>query len=65
MRLLIKNNFATQPDNGSIRLFAISIAFIAMASIAVTGRLASQLSSKMSFGLDDLPIVLSLVSSSI
>jgi hypothetical protein len=63
MDLLIRDNPGPPSDNGSARLFIISIVFAVLASVAVAGRLASRLSLKKSLGLDDLAIIVSLVSS--
>jgi len=61
---LIRNDFATQPDNGGTTVFVISIIFAILSSVVVAGRLASRLSLGNSFGLDDVAIVVSLVRSS-
>ncbi|KAH8769762.1 hypothetical protein BGZ57DRAFT_448473 [Hyaloscypha finlandica] len=58
--LLIRNDFATQPDNGGTTVFVISIIFAILSSVVVAGRLASRLSLGNSFGLDDVAIVVSL-----
>lgn len=62
MDLLVRDNFAALPDNGSGTLFALSIAFVVLSSVVVTGRLVSRLLLKNSFGNDDVAIVMSLVS---
>jgi hypothetical protein len=62
--LLIRNDLATQPDNGGTTAFVISIIFAILSSVVVAGRLASRLSLGTSFGLDDVAIVVSLVRSS-
>ena len=62
MDLLIRDGSAALPDNGSGTLFVLSIAFVVLSSVVVTGRLVSRLLLKKSFGNDDVAIVMSLVS---
>jgi hypothetical protein len=61
MDLLFRDESAALPDNGSAKLFVLSIVFVVLSAAVVAGRLASRLLLKTSFGKDDVAIVVSLV----